>query len=1088
MATFPNSFYRILLLLVTVSFSIYPQQQNIQFDRYSVEEGLSQSSVNFIFQDSRGFMWFCTQDGLNRFDGYTFKIYRHIPGDSTSLSNNYVWCAYEDFRGDIWVGTFGGGLCRLNRSSDTFTRFKPNPENPGNSLNHPSVRSLLAAPAHQLWVATEAGLNMLDLKTGNFTNFKDSPDIPTRLKSHRIYALDTLDSNTLWIGAENSLHKFDVRSLAHLKTYQPDTQSSNSIPQEIISLDYHSPSGQLWIATNNGLSRLDSKTENIHNYFSDGQPGSLSANNVQTVMVDRAANLWIGGMQGSAILPPPYDGKFHYYRHNPDDAFSLSNNFVFSIYENRQGDLWIGTRTGLNHYNPGKNKFPMVTQISNDNQSLSGKNVLAFHVSSKYPDEAWVGTNQGLNLYNFTTGKARRFYHEPANPFSISSSYILDICEDSRGNLWIGTRGGGLNRYDRQSDRFYSYRSNPDDPQTIGSDVVSYIYEDLRGQMWIGTSYSGLNRFDSETGKFHRYPYNSDAPNATRHSHIFALHEDKAGNFWVGTATGGLHILDRATDTFSVYMHSPDDPYSLSNDLILSIFESRSGEVWICTAGRLNRVEAYTDSSRGMIKQRHRFIHYGREDGLPNEVIYGMLEDNQGYYWISTNNGLVKFRLLDDGSRKGKLDIRSFTHEDGLQSDEFNHNAFFQDFRGKMYFGGVGGFNHFHPDSILDDPHVPPVVITDFLINNQSVQISSDSNSPLRRDISLAEDIFLGYQDDVISFEFAALHFARPEKNQYAYMMEGFDEDWNYSGNRRFVTYTNLDPGTYNFRVKASNKDELWNETGTTVRIHIAPPPWRTWWAYLLYVCAAIISLTGFMRYRLYTHEQQLRAEANEKDRIAQARREERREVRKKSAADFHDESGNVITKINLFLELAKRSTSSKSDLGSLREYLSAIEDNTKTLSSNMRDFIWSLDPERDTLYDAMVRLKQFGNSMFEHSEMRFTTRGIEKDLANVNLRMDDRRSIVLIFKEAMNNALKYANGSEVTFIVAQTDRHLAIILKDNGDGFSGEQSHDGYGLKNMQARAKKINGDLQIKSHEGSGTTIVFSKEISQLIHNEQS
>jgi len=401
-----------------------------------------------------------------------------------------------------------------------------------------------------------------------------------------------------------------------------------------------------------------------------------------------------------------------------------------------------------------------------------------------------------------------------------------------------------------------------------------------------------------------------------------------------------------------------------------------------------------------------------------------------------------------------------------------------KDSKGFMYFGGSNGYNVFHPDRVKLNTHKPPLVITSFKILNHEVSISDDGSTVLQKGITETEAIELSWQDNVFSFEFAALDFTMPDKNQYAYKMQGFDQDWIYSGTRHFVTYTNLDPGDYTFRVKGSNNDGIWNEQDTVLRIIITPPPWKTWWAYLSYIIVIAVILIGFIRYRIYTKTKKLIAQAEEYSKIERAKRGERERMRKKISADFHDEAGNLITKIGLFSELAKRNATS---VDSCTGYLDKVQENAKNLSAGMRDFIWVLDPDQDSLYDTLIRLKDLGNSLFEHSDIRFNTRGLRPPLYEFNLELDDRRELILIFKEAMNNCLKYSQAKNVSLLASLVQDEFNLILKDDGIGFDPDAENQGYGIKNMKSRAQKIDADLKIVSAMKNGTIVELMKNISE-------
>ncbi len=1063
-----------ILLVCFLQMVVYAQENAIKFTRYTAADGLSQNYVVCAFQDSRGFMWFGTQDGLNRFDGYHFKVYKHIPGDAASLSENWIWEIYEDSKGFLWCGTFGGGACRFDRNTETFTTFRHNPAD-SSSLSQNTIWDFCEYPTGVLWVGSNNGLNRFDPGSETFTFFK-----PPQGNANILRVIP--DKNgTLWMLTVNGLLAFNIEHETFRRfDHQPGDPKSLGKINGSMTMD---ATGVLWIAsTNDGLNRFDSKTGQAEKFYHDpAAPGrSLLHNFVRDVHVDEDGVIWTATNAGLSLLKFSGDSlaSATNFQHDPANPLSLSSNYLSNVYESRNGEIWISARNALNRFDRNNQKFRHYRVFFDDPDRQSHDGVLPIFASRTQPGIVWIGTRNGLNQLDERTGNFTHFRRNPRNPKgSLSSNYILSLYEDQQGNLWVGTRDGGLCKMtfsDRGEPRYTHYRHQSGNPKSLGADNVHFIYEDRAGTLWIGTGGGGLNRFNRERGNFKRYSGKDNVPNNLNDLWAYNMLEDHLGLFWVGTAAGGLNLFDRETGMFKHFMNDPGNPHSLSHNRVLGIFETRNGDLWIATALGLNKLIRPADGS-----ENYSFIQFHEADGLPNEVIYGVLEDEAGNLWVSTGKGLCKIHF-----ENGQIRVRIYSGADGLQSDEFDHNSYHRAADGKMYFGGLNGFNAFYPDSVRDNPYVPPVVITDFKILNESVPIKSNvgtnSNSPLRKSITETAEIVLSYSDDVISFEFAALNYTMPEKNQYAYKMEGFDERWIYSGTRRFATYTNLDPGNYIFRVKGSNNDGVWNEEGASLNIVITPPPWQTWWAYLLYAMAGFVAIGGFVRYKTREHAREIEAQAA----IESAKIEERERVRKKSSADFHDEAGHLITKITLFLELARRNSGKNKQL---QKYLGKIEEHTKTLASGMRDFIWGLDPEKDSLYETMVRLKDFGNAMFQHSAIRFTSNAAKSTFKQRNLDIDDRRAIVFIFKEAMNNCLKHSHATKVQLISELQSDELSIILTDDGAGIPQNRQHDGYGLKNMQSRAKKINATLDIESTPGVGTQITLKKALPQMGYHHQ-
>ena len=1011
-------------------------------------------------------MWFGTQDGLNRFDGYDFKIYRHQPGDPNSLCHNFVWCMYEDKDGMIWIGTFGGGLSRLDPATDTFTHFKKI-DGDENSLSDPRVTSIVEYPEGTLWIGTDDGLNKLDKKTGDIKRFLTYGDDSKKRKVlNRISFINVLNDE-LWMISDSGL--------TSMNTGSEEFKFSGFTPfGEKISLDgllgISKEGSSLLLSCDAGLIKLDfnARTSSLiagTDLFHD----KIKFTNF-FAFPDRDNFYWISTDKG-LLVSDKQSGKSILYESSSTNPQGITHNNILSIYQNKAGLIWVGTRNGLNRIDKLKNDFGLIKYDPGSNNTLASINIGASIGDSK--GRLWIGSQEGMTLYNPGQNKFTIYKHDSGNPRSLSSDYILSMFEDKRDNIWIGTRNGGLNKVVLNGEgsadviEFENYLDKKNAPASVHS-----IYEDSEGVLWIGSSLGGLYIFHPETGEFTGFPYNLDGSGPS-HPYIFCMSEDSKGNFWVGTANGGLNILNRKTNRFHFVRHDENDPNSLSADMILSIFEDNEGYLWIGTSGRLNKLEVpieenmFEKFSSGAIKPL--FKTFGTNEGFPNEVIYGILDDDEGNFWISTNKGILKF---DPHSEKV---LKTYDALDGLQHDEFNQNCYFKDSGGKMYFGGIEGLNFFHPDSMKGNLVPPPVVITDFLLFNESVPINMKDKFSLGKNVRYLDEIDLEYDHDVISFEFASLNFTNSEKNEYTYMMEGFDNDWIYAGDRRQVTYTNLDPGTYTFRVKASNNDGVWNEQGASVILNIPPPPWLSWYAYLIYAIIFIGVILFIIRVRVAS----IKREIEQKARIEMAKVEEREIVRKKSSADFHDEAGNKITKISLLTELAKREVKGHNGL---EEYLAKIEENTKELSSGMRDFIWVLDPAKDSLLDTVQRLKDFGTSMFEYTETEFKVTGLNDSLNNMPLSMDSRRALMLIFKEAMNNIAKYAKAKNVTFDISVDNEKVSITLADDGCGFEENTNVNGYGLSNMKERAVKIGGELEIQSSKEDGTKISFVSNITHM------
>ena len=833
--TFILAIILIILIVLSLPANVYAAQNHIQFEHITTDQGLSQSGISSILQDSQGFMWFGTQDGLNKYDGYNFTVYKHDELDSHSLSDNWINSIYEDKLGTIWVGTDNGGLNKVERQTKQFTHYQHDPDNP-NSLGANRVLSIYEDKSHTLWIGTDSGgLNKFERQTQQFTHYTHNTDDPNSLGNNTVLSIFEDKLGVFWIGTNGGgLNKFD-RETGQFIHYTHDPADSNSLSDDSVLSIYEDQSGSLWIGTNGGgLNKFDRETGQFTHYTHDPDDlNSLNHTTVSSIAEDRFGNLWLattswyGNSYGKGLDKfTPKTGQFTHYIHEPTNPNSLSDNLVISEYRDNSEILWIGTSVGgINKFEQKDNKFRHYKNDPANPNSLSDNHVMS--IAEDQFGIIWISPdNGGLNKFDRKTGKFTHYTHEPNNQNSLSSDNVWATYEDRNGTIWIGTFGSGIDKIDRKTGQFTHYTHDPSNPNSLSDNTVTSIYEDHFGNLWIGTLSGGLNKFDGETGKFTHYTSDSNNSNSLSDNNAFLIYEDQSGTLWIAT-WGGLNKFNRETGNFTQYQHHANNPNSLSYDRILSINEYPAGTLWIGTyGGGLDKFDTATET----------FTHYTEKDGLPNNSVVGILADDEGNLWLSTGKGLSKFNPQTET-------FRNYDVSDGLQGNEFDGvKAYLKSKTGEMFFGGLNGFNAFYPEQVKDNPHIPPIVITDFKKFNESVKLDTA--------ISETKEIKLPYKDKFFGFEFAALDYTNPKKNQYAYKLEGFDKDWIYAGTRRYATYTNLDGGTYTFRVKGSNHDGVWNEEGTSIKIIITPPPWKTWWAYTLYVVVLVTAVLGYVQWK----------------------------------------------------------------------------------------------------------------------------------------------------------------------------------------------------------------------------------------------
>lgn len=1027
------------------------------FDHISVEDGLSQSEVNAILKDRDGFMWFGTVDGLNKYDGYRFTAYKNAPFDSTTLSHNYILCLHEDRAGNVWVGT-EYGLNRFDRLTGKFVRFFSLLQ-AGAGIGHYRITAIQSDQWGTIWVGTWQGLKRLipvPAKDGQtryeVRNYQATTNFSDSLSSDAVRTMLLDKTGTLWVGTLNGLNQVVIQnpqeppvkqrvSFRHAGNSSSPVFSLSDPSVLCLAEDMY---GNLWAGTSDGLNRIDPAEQSISQLFHDpARPSSIGDNMVYSLLSDSRGDLWMGtftnGITRMKLTSRQTIGQTVHYREDVRQVKGLKSNTIYSLYESKDPNedvVWIGTRgAGILKYSRTKNNFKLVNNGMPG--SLTANSTFAIYTDRK--GFLWIGNQQGLLRIDRTTDERTWFRHEPGNPASLSNNYVTAIREDRQGNLWIGTTYG-LNLFQPHTQTFqrFYFSDYPDEPKT--ENFIHCLYEDRKGNLWMGTRYD-LKKFDYRTGKTISHAHDPDNPHSIHSYIVTAIQEDRQGNLWVGTHFG-LNKLDTASGRFTRFLHEPSNVHSLISNTVFSIAIDSAGVIWLGT-------------DRGISKLTHRngrayFTNYTEQDGLVNDYVYSVLCDPRNRVWASTNLGLSKFN-------PAKNQFKNYDISDGLPNNEFNAGAFHQSASGELFFGGNGGVVYFNPLQITRNRHLPSIRIASFHAFEKQVNLDS----------ALAKDgkLYLSYRDNFISFEFAALDYTNPAKNQYAYKLEGLHDGWMYSGTRRYASFTGLSPGEYTFRVMGSNNDDVWNDNQQAiVKLVVLPPFWRTSWFFVLSVAVITGAVWLFNDYHV-------RSKVHRLIEIEKVKLTENERVRKLAAEDLHDEFGNRLTRISLLTELIK--TRLNGNATEVTHLLTKISDNASQLYQGTKDFIWAINPENDSLYEAAIRLKDFGDDLFDKTPVTFEVSGITDALRLVTLPMGDSRHFILLFKEAMSNILKHAQARHVQLTFQEQAAQITVQLTDNGKGFDQLQATGGNGLMNMQSRARKLSGSLQIASNVETGTQI---------------
>ena len=1052
-----------ILAALFYSFGI-SQKNDIHFEHLMVEDGLAANTVLSVFQDSRGFLWIGTYNGLDRYDGYNFIHYKNSETDGESLSDDKVRALCEAKDGNIWVGTWSGGLNKFIRETENFRHFRHIPGDP-NSLSSDLITSICKDRKGNLWIGTEAGgLNYFDVENDTFIHYMHNPYDANSISDNSINKVYIDKAGTLWCGVGRSgLCKFIKEENRFISFKQSDDDSWSICGTKVMAIT-EDKLGTLWVGTDNGgLNKFDRLTNRFYCYSHDPlNPKSLSDVGVWAIFEDSGGMFWVGNSNHGLNLFNRDKGTFTCFKKNYNDFRGLSDDAIWTIYEDHSGVVWFATWSGgLNKYDRNKERFITYSYDQNNKNSISSDIVYAI-----YKDKSgilWIGTDGGgLDRLDEDNHLISHYQNEPANKSSLSNNYVYSICEDANENLWVGTFGGGLNKFDKRTITFQRFQQNPEDSTSISGDDISQIFCDSYGDLWVGIYNKGLDRLKAGTKEFIHYRNNPSNPRSVG-SKIFAFYEDRSRNLWIGTYGDGLMMYNRKTDDFDFYRHDKNKLLnSLSSDIISSICEDANGILWIGTNGKgLNRFDRLNMT----------FKSYNEKDGLTNDVIYGILNDDNGNLWISTGNGISRFDFSSET-------FKNYYYKDGLQGNEFNQWAYFKSKEGNLYFGGTKGFTVFNPGEKRDNKIPPNVAITEFQLSHKSIPIGfskSFGRTILDKSIQETKHIQLNHDDNIISFEITALDFHNPSKNRYAYFLEGFDKSWTYTdATHRLITYTNLDPGEYTLKVNGSNNDGVWGKKYTSLKIIIDPPWWATWWAYTLYGLIFAFIFTGSTRF--YLNRQRLRHQLALEHEHAK-KLEDLDELKSTFYANISHEFRTPLMLIlgpveKLLLKLADED--SKKQAGLIKGNASRL----LRLINQLLD-LSKIEAGKLKLRASAGNIAQFIKGLV----MEFESIAEQKDI-NLKLLFEkedieayfDKEKLEKIITNLMSNAIKFTpKGGTISFSLNIIDHTLEIIVKDNGIGIPKSK------LPRVFDRFYQVDGS-RTREYEGTGIGLALTKELVEL------
>lgn len=1049
--------YFSMLTYFLLFFNFYLPAQELHFSQISTNQGLSQGTVNCIIKDSQGFIWIGTNDGLNKYDGYEFKIYRHDFQDSTTLSSNKIYDLVEDDQGNLWIAT-RSGLNVYLRERDYFVRYLAS--QPENGLAHNFIRTLFKDGKGNIWIGTLGGgiFRFSGNDPGNAKFTKINPALDQLDKSRSISNITSIHQskdNTLLIGSHQELIlALDPATLEGSIISFDDNKDCSF--DKLGKTIYEDKDGDIWILSEgNGFLIYSPPTGKLEHYNKDNLK-ELSSNIIKDIH-EEGDDYWLATDGGGILIFNKEKRKvISSYQYDISKSHGISSNGVYCIFKDDQEIFWIGTFDGgINVYNANRKKFFHHTQEIGNPESLSHKSVLAF--LEDHQGRIWIGTDGGgLNLYNHQKGTFKHFKYNSHNANGLASNAITAIYEDKLRQIWVGTYAGGLHLFDPDKEIFYQQ------PDVYGSQEIKNIWavQEHKDKLWLGSS-SGLFTFDPKTKKIDQVPSENKKANPYL-GRVLTIYKDHKETIWTGGTS--LNYYDESSGLLKPLFTQKENFWG--NYDIRCITEDRIGNLWIGTeGGGLVKVD----------KSRQQFRIYGIQNDLPNNSVHQILIDAQNRLWLSTNAGLASFDPTTG-------EVFKFDRNDGLQGNQFSYSAAMQTSDGRMYFGGTNGFNVFQPEEINYNQYMPNVVLTNFLIANKQVPIDpQNEKSPLSKHISLTDSITLKYNQAFITIEFTALNFTSTSKNHYSYYLQGFEDTWNPETNKRSATYTNLEPGEYIFKVKAANNDEVWNPEYASLYIKVLPPFWKTIWAYLLYCFILFIIIISFRKYLLdkaqYKHE--LKIQELEKEKVEK--------VNQMKLSFFTNISHEFRTPLTLILNPLEHIISNEKVNDKVRSQLEIMQRNGKRLLNLINQLM-----DFRKLEDSKIKLKKESGDIVKFlTEIKEAFDEFAKQ-HNINFQFIsdvdsfkcffDFDKLEIIFYNLLSNAFKFTRDGgniSIRFYLNDDDSKMRVDVQDDGIGIPKERIPKIFDRFYKIPKSERLIENLKQK---GTGIGLSLTKELVTL------
>lgn len=1011
------------------------QQNSIWFEEVIDEEGYPIIGVNHILQDREGFVWLCHTDGISKFDGYSFKQYSRKELMTPYFKSKMASLVFEDKKQNLWIVTDVGALMQYQPDLDRFVL-----KNDTSSVIEGAAYDFVEDDQGNFWIGSASGgLYKINLEKKIFKNYRVAKNDTTTINNDYVIALALDNNQNLWIGTTNGLCRYDYDRDAFRRVKLTNSNPEDVYRFRVIRSLLFSKDERLYVGTYGGLHCIDLKKNVFKHYIHDpANNQSLSHNSIFKLQEDKQGNIWIATYGGGINQYNPAEEKFSSWLGTATDRGRLGTNNLFTLYFDCEGKLWVGgADDGVFLYDPSAKKIHSIGYSPYDTSGISPGWIR--HIYQENDSIIWIGFNgAGINRYNIKSGKVlARFINDPRDTSSLGHNVVLAIDQDSKGNLWFGLGGGGVNRLDKTSGTFTRYSYKPAKNSISNNAVSALLIDD--DVMWITSYVSGLDVLNMKSNMFYHFSEDSLKSLGISFSKTQKILKHN-GNIWFATHEGAV-VFDKAQRVFVKIPNSKGEMNTVSNDFGFELRPYNKEEILINN----NPSEIWKISYTNPTDFRREILWKDTFNILRDEE-FRFIADQSGKLWISNGSNLTHIDL-----KKG--DNSTFGVTNSLMNERRMSGIFTAD-DGRIFLTGANGFIWFYPNEIKKDSTPLKVVLTGLDIFNEPVPVVGEDalkeqKFHLPKQIGNLETLELDHHQNFFSFRFAALAFTHRDKIQYAYQLEGFDRDWVYAGNRKYASYTNLDPGKYIFKVKATNTDGCWNEEPITIDVVILPPFWKTPWfiALTVLLSAAIIYIVH--RYR-----------------VAQSLKVER--LRNKIASDLHDEVGSSLTRISIYSDLLQKGMEEQDR----KTYLSGIGELSREVVSTMSDIVWSIENRNDTFGALIIHMKDFATEVLQvkNIDLEFSIRDIDE---NKTLDPALKQNIYLIFKESIHNIVKHAHAHRVCVSLVNEKGEFNMVIKDDGCGFIRNGSDKGNGLRNMQRRAASVGGEFQIQNQEGTTLTL---------------